>query len=296
MTVTWQDVAQKDFEDAVRSRLLWGLTIAFIGLMGIFLLVFVSTEGGEIDPLEALVFLGSWSQFFVPLIALIVGYMSIVGERQSGSLRILMSYPFTRKAIVCGKVIGRTVVISLTIAIGFGLMFALALAFLGIPPLIDALAIILLTVGLGLTFTAMAVGISAGTKSRGIAMALAVGMFFLLFVMWEAVAVAAYYLVHGARPGLTVDGWYLFIKQLNPIEAFRMTLTAIAGDYVWPLVNLGLEDIPMDIEQNDRMVAERVSGSTPWYLHPAMSGLVFLGWIVIPLLWGYRRFRRSDIE
>lgn len=295
MSVTWKAVARKDFEDAVRSRLLWGLTGAFVGLLGIFLGVIVATEGGDIDPLEVFTFLGSWSQFFVPLIALIVGYMAIVGERRSGSLRMLMGYPFSRRAIVAGKLVGRTGVIALTIVIGFSVMTGIAIAFFGLPPIPDAAAIVLMTVGLGLTFTAIAVGISAGTSTRGRAMALAVGTFFVLFVLWEAIAVAIYYGMNGARPGLMVDAWYLFVRQLNPIEAFRMTLTAIAGDFVWPIVNLGLEDIPMETHANDRMASERIAGDRPFYLHPAMSGVVFLAWIIVPILLGYSRFKRSDL-
>lgn len=295
-TVGWRDVARKDFEDAVRSRLLWGLTFTFVALMTIFFAVLWVAEGDDLDALEAFVFLGSWSQFFVPLIALVVGYMAIVGERRSGSLRVLLSFPVRRGSIVTGKVIGRTAVVCVTILVGFVALATLAGAVLGVPPVGDALTIVGLTVLLGLTFTAVAVGISASTGSRGTAMALAVGTFFVLFVLWEALAVAAYYAVHGARPGLTVDAWYLLLRQLSPIEAFRIGLSSVAGEYVWPLVNLGLEDIPMETDPEARTVGERVDGSRPVYLQPWFTLVTFLAWMVVPLTIGYRRFTRVDLE
>ncbi len=294
MSTTWRHVAAKDFEDAVRSKLLWGITLAIAVLMAIFMIVAYAADGGEVEPIGAFTFLGAWSQFFVPLIALIVGYMALVGERRSGSLRVLMSYPFSRLELVTGKVLGRALVVSIAIASGFVAVSALAVAVIGVPPLQDALAITLLTLALGLTFTATAVGISAGTRSRGAAMALAVGVFFLLFVLWDAVAVGAYFAVTGSRPGLQVEPWYLFVRQLNPIEAFRVALSSIAGEYVWPLVNLGLEDIPAETA-TDRRVAARVDGDLPFYLEPWMAGIVFAMWAVVPTVLGYARFRRTDI-
>ena len=296
MTLTWRHVARKDFEDAVRSRLLWGLTATFVGLMSLFLVILVAVEGDSVPPLEGYIFLGSWSQFFVPLIALIVGYMAIVGERRSGSLRMLLSYPFSRESVVLGKVIGRTAVVTITILVGFAVVSAIVMAVLGVPDLIDALVVIGVTAVLGLTFTAAAVGISAGTSSRGTAMAIAVGLFFVLFILWEAVAIGLYYAVNGTRPGLVVDSWYLFIRQLNPIEAYRATLSSISGQFVWPIANLGLEDIPMEAAADDRMVAERVDGNKPFYLHPWFSGVVYAIWIVVPVTLGYLRFRGTDLE
>lgn len=296
MSVTWRHVARKDFEDAVRSRLLWGLTVTFAGLLSIFLVIAYAAEGGDVEPIGMFTFLAGWSQFFAPLIALIVGYMAIVGERRSGSIRVLLSYPFSRAAIVGGKVVGRTAVVVISVLVGFLVVSVIGMVVAGMPPIRQAVAIMALTTILALTFSAVAVGISAGTKSRGAAMALAVGLFFVLFLMWEAVAVGLYYLVHGARPGLTVDAWYLFVRQLNPIEAYRVGLSTIAGEYVWPIANLGLEDIPPGTEPESRMLAERLAGSTPFYLQTWFSGIIYGAWMAIPVAIGYLRFRRGDIE
>ena len=298
MTVTWRDVARKDFEDVVRSKLLWGITGGFVGLLAFFLLVgYVSGDTGEASMGDLLAVMGQFAIFFIPLIALIAGYMAIVGERRSGSLRVLLSYPFSRSDVVTGKVVGRSVVVAATILIGFLVVTVLGVALAGEFSAVELAQVTGLTIGLGVTFTAIAVGISAATSSRGTALAWAVGVFILLLVMWEALAVGVYYLVAGARPGLEVEAWYFALYQANPLAAYRLAVDQVTGNYVWPMVQLGLEDVSFAEAGPTELRAEsRVDGDLPFYLRPWASALVFVGWIAVPLAIGYRRFDAADLE
>ncbi|WP_254863640.1 ABC transporter permease [Halovivax gelatinilyticus] len=298
MSLTWRDVARKDFENVVRSKLLWALTAGFVGLLAFFLVVgYVSGDADEGSMTEILAGMGQFSIFFIPLIALIAGYMAVVGERQSGSLRVLLSYPFSRSDVLVGKVVGRSVVVAAAILAGFLVVTALGVPLAGDFPALTLALVTLLTVLLGVTFTAVAVGVSAATKTRGTALAWVVGIFFLLLVMWEAVAVGLYYLVHGTRPGLQAEPWYFLLQQANPLEAFRIALGEITDSYVWPMVQLGLEDVPMgEIDPEALQTESRVEGSLPFYLQPWFSVLSFLVWMAVPLLIGYRRFRAADLE
>lgn len=298
MTVTWRDVARKDFEDVARSKLLWAITAGFVGLLAFFLLVgYVSGDTGEASMGNLLAVMGQFAIFFIPLIALIAGYMAIVGERRSGSLRVLLSYPFSRSDVVTGKVVGRSVVVAATILVGFLVVTALGVPLADEFSAVELAQVTGLTIGLGVTFTAIAVGISAATSSRGTALAWAVGVFILLLVMWEAVAVGIYYLVAGARPGLEVEAWYFALYQANPLEAYRLAVDQVTGNYVWPMVQLGLEDVSFaEAGPAALRVESRVDGDLPVYLRPWASALVFVGWIAIPLAIGYRRFDAADLE
>ncbi|ADB60529.1 ABC-2 type transporter [Haloterrigena turkmenica DSM 5511] len=298
MTVTWRDVARKDFEDVVRSKLLWAITGGFVGLLAFFLLVgYVSGNTDEASMSDLLAVMGQFVIFFIPLIALIAGYMAIVGERRSGSLRVLLSYPFSRADVVTGKVVGRSVVVAATILVGFLVVTALGVPLADEFSAVELAQVTGLTIGLGVTFTALAVGISAATSSRGTALAWAVGVFILLLVMWEAVAVGIYYLVAGARPGLEVEAWYFALYQANPLEAYRFAVDQVTGNYVWPMVQLGLEDVSFaEAGAADLRVESRVDGDLPVYLRPWTAALVFVGWIAVPLAIGYRRFDAADLE
>lgn len=298
MTLTWRDVARKDFEDVVRSKLLWGLTAGFVGLLLFFTVVgYVSGDTDEASMSELLSGMGQLVVFFIPLIALIAGFMAIVGERQSGSLRVLLSYPFSRRDIVTGKVVGRSIVVALAILVGFLVVTLTGIVLLGELAVVDLVLVTALTIALGVTFTAIAVGISAATSSRGTALAWVVGLFFLFLVLWEAMAVALYYVVNGTRPGLIVDPWYLGIAQFNPLEGYRIAVGAVTDSFVWPMVQLGLEDIDWtEVSAEDRLAENRVEGSTPFYLSPWVSVLSFAAWVAVALAVGYRRFQATDLD
>ncbi|ELZ16562.1 ABC transporter [Haloterrigena salina JCM 13891] len=298
MTVTWRDVARKDFEDVVRSKLLWAITGGFVGLLAFFLLVgYVSGDAGEGSMSDLLAVMGQFVIFFVPLIALIAGYMAVVGERRSGSLRVLLSYPFSRSDVVTGKVVGRSVVVAATILVGFLVVTVLGVPLVGAVSVVELAQVTGLTIGLGVTFTALAVGISAATASRGTALAWAVGIFILLLVMWEALAVGIYYLAAGARPGVEVEAWYFALYQANPLEAYRFAVDQVTNSYVGPMVQLGLEDVSFaEAGPADLRIESRVDGDVPVYLRPWTVALVYVGWIAVPLAIGYRRFDAADLE
>lgn len=298
MTVTWRDVARKDFEDVVQSKLLWGITAGFVGLLTFFLVVgYISGDASDTSMSQLLAVMGQFVIFFIPLIALIAGYMAIVGERQSGSLRVLLSYPFSRSDVITGKVVGRSVVVAATILVGFLVVTVLGVPLSGEFSIMELVQVTGLTIGLGVTFTALAVGISAATSSRGTALAWAVGLFILLLVMWEAIAVGIYYLLNGVRPGLEVEAWYLALYQANPLEAYRFAVDQVTGNYVWPMVQLGLEDISFaEAGPAQLRVESRVDGGVPFYLRPWFSIVAYAVWIVVPLAIGYRRFTSADLE
>lgn len=298
MSVTWRDVARKDFEDVVRSKLLWGITLGFVGLLTFFLVVgWASGNNDDAGMSELLSGLAQFATFFVPLIALIAGYMAIVGERSSGSLRVLLSYPFSRTDVVTGKVVGRACAVTVAILAGFVVMTALGVPLTGQLPIVEIAGVVLFTTLLAITFSTLAVGVSAATATRGRALAVAVGVFFLLLVMWEAVAVGVYLAVTGDRPGLVAEPWYFAIHQANPINAFRIAVGEITGSHVFPLVQLGLEDINYgEVEPADLETQSRVEGSLPFYLQPWFSVVSFLLWAAVPLAIGYRRFDAADLE
>lgn len=118
--MSWSIVARKDFRDALRSRTLVGLTVLFVVFAGGFVYLYSSapqfvtlrgptpTSHGFVALAHALIVP---VYLLVPLISLIVGYKAIVGERTSGSIKFLFSFPHTRADLVFGKLVGRTVVV-----------------------------------------------------------------------------------------------------------------------------------------------------------------------------------------
>src|SRR3989338_7008264 len=57
----------------------------------------------------------------VPLMGLLLGAMSIVGEREQGTLMTLLAQPVTPNEILLGKFFGTAAALIITLLLGFGL-------------------------------------------------------------------------------------------------------------------------------------------------------------------------------
>ena len=294
--MTLSQVAQKDFEDAVRSRMVWGIIGVFVGFMGFVMLVALGTTGGtDASGDAALGLTAQLSQLFVPLVALVVGYMAVVGERRSGSLRVLLTYPHSRRDIVFGKLLGRSAVIAIALGVGSALSLLVATVLVAAPDIGNMTGLIGSIVLFGVAFTGVAVGISASVGTRGRAMALAIGSLLVFLLVWDAAAAGIYAAATGSLPGLEVEAWYFLLKRLSPVGAFRAIGTEFVSGQLGPLFQVGLEQIPQEVSPEQRQLSNRVSGALPFYLTNWFAGLTLVAWGVVPAVFGYVRFNRSDI-
>ncbi|MFB6185571.1 MAG: ABC transporter permease [Halobacteriaceae archaeon] len=298
MTATWIDIARKDFEDAVRSKMLWG----FIGIFLAF--VTISLFSAEqlfpasvtVDAPMALAGVAMLAQLFIPGIALVAGYMAVVGERQSGSLRILLSYPFSRFDIVLGKLAGRLLITGIGLSIGFAVASGLVVWLYGVPTVTQFMQFVATGILLGLSFTGLAVGGSAATKTRGSAMTLTIGSFMSMVFFWKPIVVGIYYGVKGTLPGIKADAWYFLLKRLNPLEAYRVLTGAALNEPVDPVPKFPLEDIPANTPSEKLEIANRVVGEVPIYLDQSMAVVIFIAWGTFPVILGYWRFKSEDLS
>lgn len=294
MTLT--QVARKDFEDAVRSKMLWGIIAVFVGFMAFVLLAAIGTSGtsdatGDI----ALGLTAQLSQLFVPLIALIVGYMAIVGERRSGSLRVLLSNPHSRRDVVFGKLAGRSAVIALALCVGSVGSILIASVLLAAPNLTAVAGLLASIILFGVGFTGIGVGISAAVRTRGKAMAIAIGSLLVFLLVWDAAAAGLYALITGSLPGIEAEAWYFLLKRISPINSYLALAEGSVDGRLNPFFQMGLEDIPPGATQEQLKLSNRVGGTLPVYLTDWFAGVTLAAWGVFPAILGYLRFERSDI-
>lgn len=287
MTETWQAVARKEFEDAIRSRSLWALTGLFVvlavGAAFLFAVLGSQTSGRSLSQsanrntmLNLVLFLRAPVSWLVPITALLGGYKAIAGERESGSIKLLLSLPHRRRDVVFGKVVGRSTVVSGAVAAGFGAALVVGLVLYSSFSLLVFLTFTLLTIAYATAFTSIAVGFSAFTPSTSRAAAGAIGTFALFKFVWGAIPGAIHLLVTGSafpKPG-EYPTWFLLVKRLSPGGAYEGVLTAI--------------------RPGDR-VARLLGGAPPFYLEPWFAAVVLGLWIILPTWIGYRRFVASDL-
>lgn len=303
--MSWREVATKDVQDARRSYWLWGLAVVLSGLLAIgpvlvasgFIQISQPQDGpGVTTDFYIQLMLGVLT-FVVPIVAIVLAYAAITDERDSGSLKLLLSLPHSRLDVVVGKAVGRGVVVTVAILLAF---LVAAIALLATPFSFAAgnyIAFALLTVVLGLAFVGLSVGFSAASETSRQSMIGTVTMFVLFSLVWGR-------FVDGLRSLLanntdltsqTLVPLDLFIRILNPAEAYRtLALSLISGDPFSARVGLvgggGLQG------QFTRMgFSEALGDSLPFYLSDPVVALVLVFWIVAVPLAGYWVFEESDL-
>lgn len=231
--MSWEAVARKDFQDAVRSRWLWVLT-AIMVLIFSLVAYLVRPAAGETVSTNAILsnfLLSTLVTMIVPLAALVVSYDSITGEQATGSLKLLLSLPHSRTAVVAGKLAGRSAAVAAPVVIGFVLP-ALVLA---VGPLtfdlLGYVAFVALTAILGAAFVGIALGLSAATASQRIALAGSVGAFFLFVPLWKAIQFPLQFYLASQGDSLPIEPGTLitYLDLLNPTGAYKHLLGTIAG-------------------------------------------------------------------
>lgn len=278
--MSWRVIARREFDDSVRSRVLWGL-VAVVAVM-IALTSIVPLAIPAMDA-SALMGLGAASEFagmLVPIVALVAAYLAIAGERESGSLRFLLGFEPTRSRVVLGKFLGRSAVVGVGLAVGFVLASALSWVVYGGLPVGAFLAVLALTVGLGVSFVGIAVGISAATPTRARAMTLGIASYLGLALLWDLIPQGAHLVVEGSPPGGSVPAWFLLLEGLSPSGAYSALVTRALSraDPALP----GPEAL--------------LGGPVPVFLEWWVFALVLVAWTVVPLVGGYVAFERADLN
>lgn len=278
-------IAKKDFQDALRSRALIVLSVLFAvfaaGAVYVFSAVIDLGSAGNISPAVQLLFsIASPVSIFVPLIGVITGYRAIVGERSTGSVKILLSLPHTRRDVLFGKLAGRTAVLSVAVVVGFALAGVVGVVYYSAFPIAAYLGFVVLTLVLGIAYLAFSIGLSASTRSSSIALWGALGFFALFQFLWGFVTNLVVYVVNGfSTPanfsfvfGYLTGGpdWYQLLGLLSPSSAYQTALNAVLS-------------------------AGGASGSTPYFLQSWFGIVILVIWIVVPLVFGYLRFNSTDL-
>lgn len=266
-------VARKEFADAVRSRTLWGIVAIIATMTSIGMGVSAFVPGGT----TVYAAIGGAAQFagiLVPIMALVAAYLSIAGERESGSIKVLLGLPPSRGAVLAGKFVGRSLVVVVGIVAGFAVAGLVSLVVYDAVPLVAFASVTLLSASLGVAFVGIAVGISAATSTRARAMTGSIATYLVFVLLWDLLPQGLYFLLHGQPPADTVPGWFLGLQALSPPGAYSGLIAAALAGPGW---------------------AARLSGPRPVYLEPWFLGALLVAWTLLPLLAGYRRFERADL-
>ncbi len=268
----------KEIKDSYRNR--WVSTVVFVmTALSLVLTLIGSAPVGStsISPLTVtIVSLSSLSVFFIPLIALLLSYNSIVGEDERGTLLLLLTYPVSRTMVVTGKFVGQFIILSLAILVGYGVA-AFAVFVSGDLHLMDYdwhvfAKLLVSSFLLGAVFLGIGISISTLMKDSATAAAAAIGVWLVFVVLFDLGLLgllsspAANYL-----PDLVVK----WVMLANPADAYRMFNLATSEDTALLSGMAGL--------RSDQVVL------------PEVMLMVLAVWVVLPILVFCSAFKRRVI-
>lgn len=263
-------IARKEFRDRIRNRWVLGVALVFAAF-ALVIAYFGAAQQGAVGfrgmgpTIASLV---SLAIYLVPLIALILGFDAIVGERERGSLDLLLSFPVTRFEVLLGKYLGLASALAFSTLAGFG-MAGIGLSYgIGLEGLYHYAGFMLSALLMGLAFLSAAVLLSVLARNKAAASGGAVATWFGAVLVYDLVLLGL--LV--ATEGRFIGDAFPLLLLLNPADVFRV-LNVFTLEEVKTLYGLATV-IPDAL-------------ASPWVLAGAM-----LFWIVAPLAAAYWRFGR----
>ncbi|QCC51212.1 ABC transporter permease subunit [Halapricum salinum] len=276
-------VARRDFLNVRRAKLVW----APVALYSLFMVLFFYGQSSNTDPDFHMVLfslLGIGSVLVIPLIALVAAYLSVAGERESGTIKFTLGVPVDRAAVVTGKLLARSIVVVAGVLVSFVVGTIAAKVF--VPGMAiaygDYLRFIAITVLYATAYVAIAVGISAATSARSRAIAGSIAFFFVFNIGW-------------------------FSLPISPMEVFEFVLEQLGRDpenyqhfmeLIWSLSPTGAYLNTMDFYLPARIASQQAPVSTasdPFYIQPWFMLVILAAWVVVPLALGIRRFQKAQL-
>ncbi len=290
--MTGMTIAKKDFRDAVQSRALWALVAVFILLSLISTYAYVQVPEMFGEPTGATLaglvfFMVGLTGLFVPLAAIVVCYKSLAGERELGSIKLLLSLPTNRLAVFAGKVVGRAAVLSF--GLGVGLLVGLGFGSLLLGEFAPGalLVFLLATLAFAASYAGIMVGLSATTGSTSRATTLALGFFAIFELFWDVVPMAILYVVEGFRLPSSVPDWVFLVGQISPSSAYFSAIVAL-------LPGLS-EEVNAASAQTSAGVEAAPADAEPFYTAPEIGIVILVLWFIVPFAVGYYRFKTADL-
>lgn len=254
---------RRNILDPVRTRSLWVLLGLFVLVFGLVGYLLGPNQFTSLPSLTATIM-----GVLAPLAAFVYSYESIAGPRENGSLRVLLTYPYSRRQVVLGTLIGRVVIVLLAVVTGI-VAAVLASAFAGggidIVSFTHVLAASLLFAAV---VVAVGIGISASVATTNRAAMLAFGFYLLFFAFWGQLPTVVRFVLNGfSFPTSQPPEWVAIWNQLNPFTAFNSVVQGLLNGIT----------------------------SSAFYDALWFGVLVLLAWFVVSVMIGLIRFERADL-
>lgn len=270
-------IAKKEIMDNIRNFRVILVTLIFAVLtLVVSYFGSIYSEGWQ-DFGTTIALMISFIQWLVPIIGLMLGYATIIGEIERGSMNSLMSLPVKRIEIILGKFIGLASVLSITILVGFGIAGVVIALNVSHVQYDDCLQFIAATILIGLVFLSLAMFFSNLFERRSTAMGGAIFLWFFFNIIFPIILLGI------ATAGIGIEKivageipeWYYSLQLINPISVYST------------LVVLNVEAVTS--------TQSGIEISYPQYYTSELMIIILLIWVTLFLFLSFWRFKIKDI-
>jgi len=265
--MSWRVITRSDAAETARPRsvkLLLALP-ALVILGGAYLYPVVGSE-----PYTTARFAGFVSGSLPTVVALtgiLLGYNAVVGERESGAIRLSLSLPHSRRDLVWGTFLSRAGLLCGVMAAALVVGLVLVVYPFGSLSTLRSLGFVLLALGLGAIWVGLGLAASLSVTTKRRAFVIAFGLFVVFRLAWDV-------LVRAVERGLSEVG----LDGDDPTAA----LQAVEPGTVFQRLT-------------DAFIDPGASVDNAWYLNEWLALVLFVAWLTLPLGLAYYRFAESDI-
>ncbi len=184
-------IAAKEFKDCCTNRWMLSGSVLFI-ILSLAIVYGSAATGGELNfrtlphVMNSLV---SLTVFLLPLLVILISCDAFVGERERGTLPLILTYPVSRLELLTGKVLGQGSALLLILILGYSVLFLLAVC--GLVPYApaDLGRHLVCVIGsgwvLGIIFMLISFAISLIVDSKAQALAQLIIIWLLLVLLYD---------------------------------------------------------------------------------------------------------------
>ncbi len=218
---------KKEFLDSVRNRWIIALSAIFIILTLVISFFGAAQAGGGIGfqgLFETVAGMTAISTILIPILGLMLSYAAVVGEKERGSILLLLSMPITRLETILGKFLGLGAVMLAAVLSGLGIGGIVIMAFAGTEGWENFVVFLLGAIIFALAFLSVGLLLSSLTKRRSLAMGLAVFLWFFFAFIFDLIILGVFVATGGSFPSpgqaLVLPDWAAAAQLVNPVDAF----------------------------------------------------------------------------
>lgn len=268
-------VAEKEMIDSIRSR--WLTTFAAVFGILALLISFFGMSGLGLGGIQGFnrvtASLLNLVLYLLPLISLVMGASTVAGEKESGSLHVLLTQPLQKSEVITGKFCGLALSLLAAILTGFGGAGLVMTWKAGLLNIEDYLVFVALSVVLALVFLSVALLISVISQRRSQALGLAIFVWFIMILVYDFLAIG----VASMQQVTIVVPLLLVLLLLNPADMVRVLVILQMG---------GEATFGPTLAALTRTLSQ---GSGQFFLLMALAL-----WIVLPVLLATLLFQRKQ--